>query len=82
MIYGYFNGGDPRKFHPDKDMCSQSEIDNHLAACKRFCDAEESGESLPLEPCPSGYSRDKAGSVVHVLVTPYGIGMDFNRSKE
>jgi len=75
MSYGYFTGGDPRQFTPDRDMCSQAEIDNHDAACRRWNEAEERGETPEPEPCPSGRTVDSQGNSIHILCTPYGIGV-------
>lgn len=73
--YGFFCGGDPRKFHPDSD-CSEKEIANHKAACKLWDEAESRGEKYPPEECPSGFIYDTDGKCVgHVLRAPYGIGI-------
>ena len=75
MGYGFFCGGDPRKFWPDGESCSEKEIDNHKAACKLWDEAEARGETPTPEACPSGWVYDKDGKpVMHVLRTPYGIG--------
>jgi hypothetical protein len=34
--YGFFSGGDPRRFSPDEDSCTAEEIDSHKAACERW----------------------------------------------
>lgn len=66
-VYGYSTGGDPRKFSPDPEMCSQAEMDNHRVACKRWNAAERRSETLPPEPCHCGYVRDASGYTIHVL---------------
>lgn len=68
--YGFFHGGDPRKFHPDYEECSHLEILRWKEACKQ-ADELESKRNLP---CPSGWERDKDGSPMHVLRSPFGIG--------
>lgn len=44
--YGFFPGGDPRKFHPDGDS-SEEEHSNHKKACKEWNDAELLKSDLP-----------------------------------
>ena len=73
--YGYFHGGDPRKFHPDHEDCSEQEIASHKAACALWDEAEARGETPTPEKCPSGWIRnDKGEAIAHVLRSPYGIG--------
>lgn len=73
--YGFFCGGDPRKFFPDADSCSEAELANHKAACELWYEAESRGVVPEPEKCPSGWIFDSAGNpVVHVLRAPYGIG--------
>jgi hypothetical protein len=67
--YGYFHGGDPRKFYPDFEDCSPDEIKRWKAAC-READRLEAKRHLP---CPSGWERH-GDSVIHVLRAPFGIG--------
>lgn len=64
--YGYFAGGDPRRFHPDQEMSSPEEIARHKEACIQ---ANKDEKSRNLE-CPSTWS---AG--VHMLRAPFGIGI-------
>lgn len=45
MGYGFFCGGDPRKFYPDCESCSEKEIENHKAACKLWDEADARGVS-------------------------------------
>ena len=74
--YGYFCGGDPRKFSPDGECCSPAEIENHKRACNLWDEAESRGETLEPEKCPSGWIYDDAGkAIAHVLRAPYGIGI-------
>ena len=42
--YGLFNGGDPRRFFPDRTECSQQELDNHSVACDFWNEAARRGE--------------------------------------
>lgn len=74
--YGFFCGGDPRKFRPDEECCSEKEISNHKAACSLWNEMELRGETPEPEKCPSGYVFDENGKCVgHVLRAPYGIGV-------
>lgn len=73
--YGFFCGGDPRKFHPDGDCCTEKEMANHAAACKLWDEAEARGETPTPEACPSDLAYDAAGKHwMHILSAPYGIG--------
>ena len=75
MGYGFFCGGDPRKFWPDGESCSETEMANHKAACKLWDEAEARGETPEPEACPSDFLYDADGKCVgHVLRAPYGIG--------
>lgn len=68
--YGFFHGGDPRKFTPDYEECRPEEIQRWKEACKQ-ADELEAKRSLP---CPSGWERTESGGVRHVLRAPFGIG--------
>ena len=73
--YGFFHGGDPRKFWPDHECCTPKEIENHKAACKLWDEAEARGEMPTPEANPSGWLHDDKGNIIgHVLRSPYGIG--------
>lgn len=50
--YGGFCGGDPRKFHPDGEVCTPEEIENHRKACALWDDAEDRG----AQPTPEKLS--------------------------
>jgi hypothetical protein len=73
--YGFFSGGDPRRFSPAVESCSPAEIDNHKRACALWNEAESRGETPEPEKCLSGLIYDEQGkAVAHVLRAPYGIG--------
>ena len=76
LVYGYFCGGDPREFFPDRESCTSGEIANHKAACELWDDAESKGEVPKPEECPSGwiYHEQTGERIAHVLRAPYGIG--------
>jgi len=74
--YGFYTGGDPRKFFPDQEDCTPTEIENHRTACRLWDEAEARGETPEPDKCPSGFVFDDDGKCVgHVLRAPYGIGM-------
>lgn len=72
--YGFFCGGDPRKFWPDEECCTATERDNHAAACELWNEAEARGETPTPEACPSGWIYKDGKPFMHVLRAPYGIG--------
>jgi hypothetical protein len=74
MIYGFYCGGDPRKFHPDYEDCSDKEIADHAAACKLWDEMEAKGETPTPEACESGWRELPDGKRYHVLKSRYGIG--------
>ena len=61
--YGYARPDDPNDFHPDAEMCSESEIAAHKAACEAY-------GNPGYEP-PAGSTF---GNGVHILRAPWGIG--------
>jgi len=70
MGYGFFNGGDPRKFHPDVECCFPEQLEQHRLACD---EAEKLAHHRNL-PCPSGFERREDGEV-HVLRSAFGLGV-------
>ncbi len=73
--YGFFCGGDPTKFHPDEESCSEQELENHKLACKLWRETLMMGKTPSQEECPSSWLYDKDGkATIHVLRAPYGIG--------
>jgi hypothetical protein len=80
LMYGFFPGGDPRKFRPDVDSCTPEEIEAHRVACERanWADAYRHGKgsnaAANLE-CPSHHLYDTDGAWCgHVTIAPFGIG--------
>lgn len=71
--YGGFYGGDPRRFFPDVECCSEEEIANYKAACAAFDDAESKGIVPGMLPCESGW-QVIAGTAVHIFASQFGIG--------
>lgn len=75
MSYGFYHGGDPRRFHPDCQSCSEVEITAHKHACALWDQAESRGDAPPDAECESGWIYDKDGKpVMHVLKSSFGIG--------
>ena len=64
--YGYYLGGDPRKFTPDEECNTPEEIE----AWKAACEAWERGEKVD----PGGACQWVPG-LGHVTVTRYGLGI-------
>lgn len=71
--YGYYLGGDPRKFHPDFECCSVLEIAAHESACKAWNEADAEGKKLEPEKCESGWVHHN-DSLIHIAKSNYGIG--------
>lgn len=68
--YGYFCGGDPRKFHPDHECCTPEEIAAHKAACEAWNRGEKVGPAMR-----SHWITDGEGKVIaHCSGSSYGIG--------
>lgn len=68
MGYGFYPGGDPRKFFPDPDMCSPEELANHQLAC----DAMDEGGVMDW---PQGcIVVVKDGIRRYVNISSFGIG--------
>lgn len=68
--YGFYHGGDPRKFFPDAEACTPEELAAHKAACDRWNEAEAKGEKMEPERCGSGWISPD----VHVTKSSYGLG--------
>lgn len=47
VSYGYFLGGDPRKFSPDPECSTPEEQTAHREACKRWDDADQPEPPMP-----------------------------------
>lgn len=63
--YGGYYGGDPRKFHPDEEMCTAAEIAAHRAACAAWDRGERPGPRVGDGGCRLGKPCPR----------PYGIGV-------
>jgi len=68
--YGYYLGGDPRKFCPDEESCTPQELAAHKEACEKWNEAEAKGEKMEPDPCGSGWISPS----VHVTRSAYGLG--------
>lgn len=75
--YGFFHGGDPRRFSPDYECCTQQEIELHKQACQLWDELEDSGQTPTPENCKSGWIYDQTTGerIGHVLKSKYGIGI-------
>lgn len=66
--YGFFPGGDPRKFHPDEESNSAEEIAAHKAACEAMDAGTSKGETPACQ-----HLATEAG-VAHVNTGKFGMG--------
>lgn len=62
--YGFFCGGDPRKFHPDEESTTEEERASHKAACERW----DAGDTTAL---PGSCVHFEGG---HILLSGFGMG--------
>lgn len=69
-MYGFFPGGDPRRFSPDRDGQSEEEAKAHAEACQRWNDAEKAGQ----QAAPEAGSCIHAGPVILTLAR-FGLGV-------
>jgi hypothetical protein len=71
--YGGFQGGDPRRFHPDPEMSGPKELENHRLACEAANKAEK--EKIPVEL--PGTSSFIVGPDFTAFMTtrPFGVGV-------
>lgn len=66
-VYGFFHGGDPRKFSPDEESSTEEERENHRKACEAFT------EDKPLARC---CEHIEAGKVKMIITrAPFGLGV-------
>ena len=73
--YGFFPGGDPRKFSPDSEDCTEAERAAHKEACRIWDEAEAAGRSMnPEEPSGSWLHSEDGKTVLHRLKANFGIG--------
>jgi hypothetical protein len=66
-MYGFFHGGDPRRFTPDRED-NEDGIAAHAEACRRADEAEKAAQD-PALPSPH---INLPG--LHVTVAPFGPG--------
>lgn len=62
--YGFFPGGDPRKFKPDEELCTEDEMKSWAVACAQW----EIGNEVAV-----GSSCIVAGGMI-VTISTLGIG--------
>lgn len=70
--YGYYPGGDPRKFSPDAEVSFPEQIEKHRQSCKTW-DKRESEGKMPEPEEGSGKWDSKTGAWTDD--SPYGIGV-------
>jgi hypothetical protein len=70
MGYGFFCGGDPRRFYPDPEASTEAERAQHQADCEA-CDR---GERPDVNGKAPHFRTDNDGAVMHVVPAGYGLG--------
>ena len=70
MGYGFFPGGDPRRFFPDPEASTDAERAKH----KADCEAWDRGD-MPNVNDKAPHWTDKDGVVAHVTPAGYGLGV-------
>jgi len=68
--YGYYHGGDPRKFYPDFESCTPEEIAAHKKACEEWTESENAAKPSLDAPLPGGWLAPN----LPVTVARFGIG--------
>ena len=73
--YGFFPGGDPRKFTPGGEDCTDAERAAHKEACRIWDEAEAAGRSMnPEEPSGKWLASEDGKTALHILRANFGIG--------
>jgi hypothetical protein len=70
MGYGFFCGGDPRRFYPDPEASTEAERAQH----KADCEAWDRGEMPDVNGKAPHFRTDDDGAVMHVVPAGYGLG--------
>lgn len=82
--YGFYSGGDPRRFHPSEEECSPEEIANHKAACEAWARGERPDIRKACEPNREAVTYTDRGTgktetiepgTALALYAPFGIGI-------
>lgn len=69
--YGFFPGGDPRKFRPDPEASTDAERAKH----KADCDAWDRGEMPNVNANAAHWTTDSDSDIAaHVIPAGYGLG--------
>lgn len=69
--YGYYLGGDPRKFTPDEEMSTPGEIEAWKRACEAWGRGEKPDPGGPHIPLENG----DGVCVGHLTLAHYGLGV-------
>lgn len=73
-MYGFFPGGDPRRFTPDgEDSNTPEELAAHKIACAEWNAWEAKGKPLDDKPATEGACRHLPGVIL--TLSMYGFGL-------
>lgn len=75
-VYGFFHGGDPRKFSPDPEASTEVEREAHKQACAAF------DENKPLPGCCEHHFNDKGELAMIVTKAPFGLGVSVYQDED
>jgi len=68
--YGFFPGGDPRKFYPDTESCTEEEIKLYREHCALWDQGFRPADAV--KTCE--WIHGENGSTIHVARSAYGLG--------
>lgn len=70
ICYGYFPGGDPRKFSPDYECSTEEEREAHAKACAAW----EAGEREPVPGPHKPLYGSRGERIGHLTRSGFGLG--------
>lgn len=96
VTYGYYCGGDPRDFSPDRECCTAEEIAAWESACAAWERGERPDPGGPHQPLAEGETVADAlsggagadavlvvdGTAIHKTVAHYGVGTTTSEDPE
>lgn len=68
LVYGSFNGGDPRRFSPDPECSTEAEREAHRVACARW-------DAGYRDEYPTHYFAQEGDAMIHVNRSAFGLGV-------
>lgn len=76
IMYGFFKGGDPRRFTPDEDECALEEVARWRQACALW---DQGVEILPAPEVPPSRVRLEDGTEVPLCARDESFGIGVQR---